>query len=164
LGAFFKTGVKVENACSLYDRLTKIDPKVAEQVGDFIRLKASQALESEGFLLLSLEALKNLLQLNLIDEEVHIFKRVIVWGQRQCIVQKLDLSKPEDMQKVLQEVLPLIRFPIMTMSQLSADVVTTKLLPGDHMVQIFTFAARKASGTSTDSIPWTLPYKTGPRK
>jgi len=157
LGHFFKHGVQVANACEFYDRLIKVDPTVAEQVGEFIRLRTLAVLETEGFLSLSPEALKNLLKTNLAIDEMQLWKRVIVWAQRQAILQKLDTSNKEHLKQILGEFLSLIRFPTMSIGQL-AEVSGSGLVPPDHLVQIFTYVGGKKDGSK-----WTLPYSLVPR-
>jgi len=159
LGRFFKEGVQPANACALYDRLAKVDPLVAQQVGDFIRPRAIAVVETDGFLDLSPEGLKNLLKMDLFIDEINLWKRIIVWAQKQTILRSLEPSNKEHMSQVLTDILPLIRFPTMTVGQL-AEVSAAGIVPGDHLVQIFTFVG----SSKKDGSKWNLPYSLLPRK
>jgi len=159
IGDFFKSSLTVDSCCIIYETLSKVDPSILPAIESFICQRAKAVLDSAGFLLLSKDNVRRIVSSKIRDEEIHIFQRVMAWAQQQCKMQGLD---PEtNLGKLLDGILIHIRFPLMNLQQLSSDVVPTRLLPSDHMVELFTYVAKKA--VSKGDVTTTLPYKTNQR-
>eukprot|EP00823_Brevimastigomonas_motovehiculus_P008421 TRINITY_DN7703_c0_g1_i1.p1 TRINITY_DN7703_c0_g1~~TRINITY_DN7703_c0_g1_i1.p1 ORF type:complete len:469 (-),score=69.48 TRINITY_DN7703_c0_g1_i1:176-1582(-) len=70
--------------------------------------------------------------------EYDLFKACLEWAKVECNRQKLDDSKADGLKKVLKNILPLIRFPLMSQSEL-AVVSSSSLLDSLIMLQLFQY-------------------------
>ena len=52
---------------------------------------------------------------------------------------QVESKKAEDLNQALANIIHLIRFPLMTLTQFATRVVKTGLLPQDTLVEIFTY-------------------------
>uniref|UniRef100_A0AC34QTS3 BTB domain-containing protein n=1 Tax=Panagrolaimus sp. JU765 TaxID=591449 RepID=A0AC34QTS3_9BILA len=82
-------------------------------------------------------------------KEVDVFNLMLEWGQNQCKVKNLE-ENPENLREILKSCLPFIRFPIMTVDELSTVVYPTKLLKKSVMATIFVDASNLAKGKTTN--------------
>jgi len=71
-------------------------------------------------------------------DEFFLFKAVQAWGEAECTRQKLDSKK--SLKDVLVEVLPLVRFPLFTTSEV-AQIAGSGLITQDQMVSLFSYTS-----------------------
>jgi len=53
---------------------------------------------------------------------------------------------PDEKRRILKDILPYIRFPLMSMEDLIAKVAPTKLLPSDHLLAIYSYVGARDTG------------------
>jgi len=82
-------------------------------------------------------------------EEVRLWQSMIPWVLKQCQEQKVE-DTTENKRKILENIIPLIRFPVMQMSDLVQSVSPTGLLPQATLLKLFTFLAKK--GTDVEDV------------
>jgi len=77
---------------------------------------------------------------NLSVDEIALFNAAVKWGKAEAKKQNKD-EKPEVLQKLLEDVLPLIRFPTMEVAEIASIVAPTGVLEQAQLVQLFSFCA-----------------------
>uniref|UniRef100_A0AC34Q0S0 BTB domain-containing protein n=1 Tax=Panagrolaimus sp. JU765 TaxID=591449 RepID=A0AC34Q0S0_9BILA len=75
--------------------------------------------------------------------EIDLFNLMLKWGQNQCKLKNLE-ETPENLREVLKSCLPFIRFPTMTIDELTDIVYPTKLLDDTTMLAVFVDANKFA--------------------
>jgi hypothetical protein len=157
---FLEADVSVENACELF----QIAPDMlgdASFVMDFIQENTEDVLESPGFLNLTKNRLIAMLENDqLAVDEVGLFQACLKWAKAEA-KRKDKSDKPEDLQKVLEDVLPLIRFPCMEVSEIAGVVSTTGLLSQDHLLQLFQYVS---ISDEKERERFTIAFPTKPRE
>uniref|UniRef100_A0AC34QTI3 BTB domain-containing protein n=1 Tax=Panagrolaimus sp. JU765 TaxID=591449 RepID=A0AC34QTI3_9BILA len=86
-------------------------------------------------------------------KELDLFNLMLKWGKNQCKLKNLE-ENPENLREILKSCLPFIRFPIMTVDELSTVVYPTKLLKKSVMATIFVDAINFAKGKTTNESPF----------
>ncbi len=130
---FSSRGITAATACALFER----SPELAS---GYIEANTPRVVKSAGFLALSEASLCAILRNSKLDiPEVKLFQAVLRWGAAQAERRKLDATKPEVMREVLKQALPLIRFPLFTMQQISEHVTQSGLLTPEQMLGVFSF-------------------------
>uniref|UniRef100_A0AC34R9B2 BTB domain-containing protein n=1 Tax=Panagrolaimus sp. JU765 TaxID=591449 RepID=A0AC34R9B2_9BILA len=82
-------------------------------------------------------------------KEIELFDIMLKWGQNQLEMKKMT-KNPKKLRKVLKSCLPFIRFPVMTVDELSTIVYPTKLLEKSVMAAVFVDSNNFAKGTTTN--------------
>jgi len=77
-------------------------------------------------------------------EEVRLWQSMLPWVLKQCQEQKVE-DTVENKRKILENIIPLIRFPVMQMSDLVQSVSPTGLLPQADLLKLFTWLAKKGT-------------------
>jgi hypothetical protein len=77
-------------------------------------------------------------------DEIDLFKGVLRWAVCECKRQNLSDSL-ENKKKILDDILPLIRFPCMEMQELATFVSPTQLLPAPQLLELFTYVGGKGN-------------------
>eukprot|EP00761_Pharyngomonas_kirbyi_P003331 gb/GECH01003335.1/.p1 GENE.gb/GECH01003335.1/~~gb/GECH01003335.1/.p1 ORF type:complete len:471 (+),score=101.80 gb/GECH01003335.1/:1-1413(+) len=132
-----------ENASEIMNLTEKLSPSEMEKVFRFV----------------SIDAIKQMLQLpDFVVPEKDIWRFVKSWAHMKCKRdnEKGQLPSPEDLRSVMENVLPLIRFPTMTANEFSEHVVPTKILTERETIDVFIYLSTE-SDTST-------PFEKTPRK
>lgn len=98
---------------------------------------------------LKLEHLEKIMRTELTEtSEIDYFTFAFIWAEKQCVLQKLE-STPENNKLVLENVLFLIRFPIMTLKEFGeCCTYQNGLFNEQKMFEIFAFIKSKVSGHS----------------
>jgi len=90
---------------------------------------------------------------------VELWEAVLRWVEVQ--VEKGTIKNlPDDKRRLLKDILPYIRFPIMIMEDIISKVNETKLLPSDHLLAIISYVSAK---DSTSRPRFELHYSTNER-
>jgi hypothetical protein len=106
----------------------------------FIEENAEELMKQDGFLKVSKERLKKLLESDkLCIEEIDLFEAVRRWAQAQA--KKATPEEKGDEKKIIADLLPLIRFPTMEVATLASAVATSGLLPEQQLVQLFSYCS-----------------------
>jgi len=120
--------------------------------GEYIDIYATAIFKQKEFTKLSKEILLLIIKSDTLSiKEVDLFDAVLTWGKAQCKEQKLDGDKAEDLKKVLADVLPHVRFPAMTTTDVAVKVTNSGLLESDQILDLFTYLGMKSS--SGDKLP-----------
>jgi len=156
---FMEADIQSDNVLSLYE----IAPDL---LGDnefglsFIRANAEEVFSSEGFVNLKRERLIPLLKDDdLSIEEQSVFKAVQRWGRRQLENDGIDSKDGSALKKVLSDILPLVRFPVMDVADIATSVAPSGLLDNAQLLELFRYAsisdvkARKLVEMSFPSVP-----------
>ena len=122
-----------------------------------IEEEAPGILSSKDFIMLSEQALHEVLQLELcINKELDVFLASIKWAQKKC--QELHKSiEGSNLRQVLGENLFFIRFPTMTVDDINEAVIPSGVLTDRERIQVFQYITAKAKSTEN------LPFPTEPR-
>jgi len=111
----------------------------------FVERNAEALFQQDAFLQLPKDRLLQLLQSDSLSiDEVDLFKAVMRWGEEYLYRHKQELGLEENekgLQTVLADLIPLIRFPMMSMEEFSSEVVPTHVLQSDQQLEIFQYIA-----------------------
>ena len=104
---------------------------------NFILKSGESCLESKGFLSLSPECLRLVIESDdLMCKEEIIYQKIIEWSTHRCQDQNLPVND-ENIRKVLGELLYLVRFPIMEQTYFTENVSKIKLLTVDELLKVY---------------------------
>jgi len=120
---------------------TKISSSKGEKLNlclGWIDKSAKKVFESKAVLSFSKETLKSILTRDSLGsiKEIDLFEALIRWGRAKT---KEDTS--EALKATIKDLLPLIRFPLMTSADLASKVVPTSLLTQTQILQLFTYVS-----------------------
>jgi len=151
------SGYKVETAIKQWETSKGKDEKIALE---FIDINLAAVLKTPEFLKLDKKRIVEICKRNTLNiKEGDLFEGVVTWAKGECKRTNLD-SSPESLRKVLDEILPLIRFPAMAMEEVATKVTPTSVLQSDQMLQIFTYLGSSKDKQKTIKMP----YPTKPRE
>ncbi len=131
-------------------RFQLVDGPEAEQVWTYLEQNAQVLTQHPSFVEMPSNILRLLLQRSYLScSEYDLFKAVLSWGEAEAKRQGLS-EKPEDVRKVLSDVLPFIRFPTMTADQF-LDVALMGILTKEEMTAVKTYIASQSSSSESKS-------------
>ena len=152
---FLEGKLSAETAPHILEQSILFDEKkLKKTVLRKIQEEAPVVLATEDFTKLSKEALREILQLNLeISTEREVFEASMKWAENKC--QELKKAvEGANIREVLSENLFLIRFPAMSVDDISNIVAPQDVLTGDEGYQIFPILNSEAQQyTSKSTIP-----------
>jgi len=131
-GECLRDDMTIETALHWFQTAPEIlgDPEFGME---FVAEHMEEIAESESFMTISKERLQRLLGSDLLEvEEVVLFKACVKWGESRT-------KDKAELKEMLSDILPLIRFPIMELDQLAANVAPMGLLPEQHLLDLFTY-------------------------
>jgi len=71
-------------------------------------------------------------------EEKNLFSALVKWGKAEC--KRTDLEdKPNNLRNILEEEIPFIRFPVMSLEDVSSIVIPTQLLSTEETLQLYLY-------------------------
>jgi len=127
---------------------------------EYLDIHCKDVVTSNDWTKIDQKLLKTILKRDTLSiPEGDLFEAVVLWGKAECKRQTVE-PNAENLQKVLSESLPLIRFPTMTMQEVAAKVTPTNLLSSDQILQVFTYLGSKDSQKENLKVSW----PTKPRK
>jgi len=135
---FMEEGVTVENACQLFEQAITLLNEKQFALG-FIEENAMDVIASPGFDNLTKDRVQTILKSSkLAVDEVDVFSGVLRWATAECKRQDLKDST-ENKRTVLKEILPQVRFPVMTMEDIATFVSPSQILDAGQLLEIFTY-------------------------
>jgi len=154
---FMEEGVTPDNACKMFETAQDL-LKDKEFALRFIEENAEEVVKSAGWDTLPKERLMTILKDDkLCIDEIELFRGVLRWTVCEVKRQKLD-DTLENKKKVLKDVLPCIRFPIMDLKEFATYVQPTQLLETAMVLEIFTYLGGKDKGKAAN-----MPFSLKPR-
>lgn len=146
---------------------------------DYIRDNTEEVLTSIAFLSLPLELLSLLIQDDQLSiDECILFQQLKRWGKHQLKIRNSSSEEDENeeakedekaeaeagdassLRTLLEPVLPFVRFPLMTPTELAEQVGPSNLIPRSHLLSLFAYCSLPESRRVT---PLDLPYSTNHR-
>jgi len=140
-----------ESALILLAHINKanIDSPAVKKVLLYIARRATTIFAQSGFLTLPKNVIVALVKLDELSmKEGDLFNRVLAWGKAEC--KRLDKDASKALKEVLTDILPHIRFPLMSIEDISGDVTASGLIDNTDMIGIFTYVA--SGGKSTEKL------------
>eukprot|EP01006_Ploeotia_vitrea_P039736 TRINITY_DN66371_c4_g1_i1.p1 TRINITY_DN66371_c4_g1~~TRINITY_DN66371_c4_g1_i1.p1 ORF type:complete len:597 (-),score=256.38 TRINITY_DN66371_c4_g1_i1:8-1798(-) len=157
-------GMKASNACSLLEHGGELVQR--NECVNFIVANFVAVSKTEDFGELSKQSLLEVLAREdlAVHQETEVFRAVLAWANHQT---RLEWSRqhPDDVidekgerflelrREVLHDVLELVRFPLMTMAQLSTVVAVEYVLPSEVLVQLYTYVSIDNEQVPKEAFP-----------
>jgi len=151
------SGYKVETAIKQWETSKGKDEKIALE---FIDINLAAIMKTPEWTKLEKKRVVEICKRNTLNvKEGDLFEGVVTWAKAECKRTNID-NNGENLRKVLDDILPLIRFPAMAMEEVATKVTPTSVLLSDQMLTIFTYL-----GSSKDKQKnIKMPYPTKPRE
>lgn len=138
---FLKNNLHPQNAFMLLTQARLFDePQLASLCLECIDQNTKEALNAEGFTEIDVGTLERVLKRDSLGglRECHIFKAVESWADAECL--RKDLSKTrENRRKVLENVISLVRFPLMTVEEFAQGPAQSGTLQDREIVDMFLY-------------------------
>eukprot|EP00112_Aurelia_sp_Birch-Aquarium-sp1_P026426 Seg937.3 transcript_id=Seg937.3/GoldUCD/mRNA.D3Y31 product="BTB/POZ domain-containing protein 2" protein_id=Seg937.3/GoldUCD/D3Y31 len=162
---FLLDSLTVENVLKVLSQCVLVDEKeMANQCLKLVRVRIRELVRTEEFLKLDLQSLKCILALNTLDiKELDGFLAVDKWCVHQLEQQGKEVT-PEGKRELLGNVIDLIRFPTLSIKELTNNCLPSGLITKDQFVDVISFLMSGESD-ETDKIEKRrrLPFKTSRR-
>lgn len=140
--SYLTQGVNNENALTLYNSLFASLPHL-DFLMTYIRTHATAVFESKAFERLDEKQLIALLKDdNLMICEADVFKAVRRWAARKCANSGALPVTQDNLQSLLANVLPHIRFHHMSAQDIATCVSPSRLLPPHQLLELYTYIAQ----------------------
>lgn len=156
-----KESLSLQNVMQIYQAADMLDnEELQKTVERYMLDNASPLIESGEFKKLTKKDLMKLLSSDELNvAEIELFNAVYNWAEVECERTGLEAGQ---VAKVLNDILPLIRFPSMSTEDFSCFVVTKNVLPLEDTVNVFRFLTTPPE--KRDQFESTLNLKFNPRK
>lgn len=156
-----KESLSLQNVMQIYQAADMLDnEELHKTVERYMLDNAGPLIESGEFKKLTKKDLKKLLSSDELNvAEIEVFNAVYEWGELECERSDLNLT---EIPKVLDDILPLIRFPSMSTEDFSCQVVTKNVLPLEDTVNVFRFLTTPPE--KREQVESSLNLKFNPRK
>jgi len=131
-------GINIKNVCQMFQTAARLlgDEKFGIS---FIRENAEDVFKSESFLKLSSERLEVILGDDKLSiDETAVFDGVIKWGKAEC-KRKGIASNLEGLKSTLKDMLSLVRFPIMDLTDIAITVGPSRLVPQERLLVLYQY-------------------------
>lgn len=147
---FLENNINVENVGMILDQaITFEETEMEQKCLNVVSRETSRFFQSKGFLSLSRNGLKSLLDLNemevLGEEEVYLACKK--WAEAASAKKDQEQLTPDKLRSFLADCLPLIRFPSMTIEIFVCIVCTEDILSEDEKLQIIQDIVMKGSSS-----------------
>jgi len=152
-------GLTVDN---IFQKISKANGKAKAIAFEYLDMYASDVLKSKKFLSLPLPTIKAVISRDSLDiEESEVFDAVVAWGQKH-VKDEVKTPNNENVKKVVEELIPCIRFPFFTTEQFAAKAANSGFLTPEQTLALFTYLAQKEMSGDKAVVPPGLNGK--PRK
>ena len=115
-------------------------PSLAERCFEVVDANAYEAINSDVFLSIDQETLKDILQRETLvivgDGELKLFQAVLKWCDHQCSMKGLEATGPKK-RAVLDDAIVHLRFLAMTLEEFANNVSTTGVLTDSEVIDFF---------------------------
>ena len=135
-------------------------PSLAERCFELVDTNANEAINSDVFLSIDQETLKDILQRETLvitgDGELKLFQAAIKWCDHQCSMKDLEATG-ENRRAVLGDAINQLRFLAMTQEEFANNVSTTGVLTDGEVIAFF----QKFSAMTISTLTCELPRRKG---
>ena len=158
---FLSRSLRVENVLEVLSQCVLMDEKeMAEQCLELIRVGIRQLVRTEEFLKLDLQLLKSILALNVLDiEEVDLVLALDKWCIHHLERQGKEVT-PEEKREIMGSVVNLIRFPSLSVKDLTNSCLPSGLITKDQFVELVSLQmsedTEKDRKIDTKKIPFVI--------
>lgn len=159
---WMENDLTAENVCEMFQLATTLLGN--DKFGlSFIEENTEDVLESDAFLQLDRAHIRTiLLDEALTVDEFPLFQALIKWGKAELKRQRIHEDR-DSIRSILSDLLPLIRFPNMALSEIAAHVTPSQLLEQDVLLSLFKYLSI-TPGADRDRLGALLPYSCKPRE
>jgi len=136
---------------NIFIKISKIVSKKQKLAAlEFLDIYTADIVKTKTFLKLSFSTLRHVLKRDtLAIDEIDLFEAVIAWGESQQKAEGKTVT-PHGTKTAIAELLPLIRFPLISTEHLASQVVPRLVLSPEQTLELFTYQAQK-------DVPGTTP-------
>jgi len=129
---------------NIFSKIAKSSSKKQKEAAlEYLDVYTNEIVKTKAFLKLSLSTLRQLVKRDTLGiDETELFEAVIAWGEAQ---QKAEgkTPTPHGTKTVIEELLPFIRFPLISTEHLASQVVPRLVLSPEQTLDLFTYQAQK---------------------
>jgi len=155
-GANRYKGFTPKNAIS---KLLSLKGKKKKIAWEYVDIYAQKIIPTQTFQKLPLKLVIDIVKRDTLSiKEVDLFDSCYKWAQREAKEQKME-ETPDTYKTLLADILPHIRFPVMTTQDVALKVSPAKLLDSQQTLHLFTYL-----GTKGSKLHACLKYNNKPRK
>jgi len=128
------------------------DIKRRKIVLEYIDIYASEIFKNKSALVaLPKEILLEIIKSDRLNcKEGEVFDAVVVWGKNAA------KEKKDEDKKILADILPHVRFPLMTTQDIAVSVAPSTLLEANQILDLFTYLGMKGSSDKKPKLPKSL--------
>jgi len=135
---YMEQGINIKNVCQMFETAARLlgDEKFGM---NFIRENTVDVFKSESFLKLSSERLEVILADDKLSiDETDLFDAVIKWGKAECKRKSLP-NNTVGLKSILKDILSLVRFPIMELTDIAITVGPSQLVPEERLLVLYQY-------------------------
>jgi hypothetical protein len=127
--------------CALLDNCVLLEEEeLVQSCLRHVERNASAVLQTPGFLKISVETLTRIVSCDALNvPELHLFNACVAWARGRLRSQGLETPSGSDLRRVLNPVIPWIRFPTMTESDFAKYVVPLNILDSSETCNIYVY-------------------------
>jgi len=115
---------------------------------EYLDLFSSDILKGKAFLRLPLKSVSEIVKRDsLTAQEIEIFNAVVAWGHYQLKLKDEKVSETS-LKGIINDLLPFVRFPLLTTEEVASRVVPTGVLNASQVLDLFTYLAQKHAGVT----------------
>eukprot|EP00698_Gefionella_okellyi_P011786 TRINITY_DN312_c3_g1_i1.p1 TRINITY_DN312_c3_g1~~TRINITY_DN312_c3_g1_i1.p1 ORF type:complete len:338 (-),score=82.27 TRINITY_DN312_c3_g1_i1:48-1061(-) len=146
--------LSTDNCCLLLDEAMRHTQQVfVQRCVVFVCAHAAQVLLDRAFGDLCAQSVCAVLQSDdLAIDEATVFKAIVWWAASECGRRNI-ASSVENKRAVLTDILPLVRFPLMSCQEVVSLVKPTNLLPADTLVELLSYLVDGCSPPAFSCVP-----------
>jgi len=137
---YLKNSLTIRNASMMFAQAQLFDERGLEKhCLEVIERNSKEILNSPGFREIPAESLKTIIGSDKLRvREIFIFRACIRWAESECKRQRLEIDF-ENKRQVLKDIIPLLRFPLISLEEIAEEVVESGILKKKELVQLFSY-------------------------
>lgn len=159
---YLENNIDVDNVCTILNQTVVFaEEELKHKCLEFIARDTEDVLQSPDFLTLSIDALNVFLSLdkmNITGEE-QIYQALKTWAATSCKKKGLDDTSEENLRSELVDVLPLIRFPTMSIEVFTDVVINDNILKDAEKLKVVKDIVGQTSTSIYSNVKRSQPYK-----
>lgn len=131
--------IDVDNVCTILNQTVVFEEEELKQKClEFMTKETENVLQSPDFLTLSVDVMKVFLSLDRMDitGEEQLYTALKRWATASCENKGLEITSPENLRNELVDVLPLIRFPTLSIEIFTRLVIKDNILDNQEKLNV----------------------------